>query len=171
MTGGLVHRAIGFIAVALLTSAALAADLPTGEVGPGVPAFWVRPGYKVTLAATGLRKARFIEFGDGDTLFLSQPNAGRIMRLSNPDENGKYKTIATVISGMKTVHGMQLYKGWLWFTQSGSVHKAELKPDGSAGQCGGHRHRRIARKAATIGGDRSWSMTTASTPPSATTGT
>jgi glucose/arabinose dehydrogenase len=123
------------IAVALLSLVPLTAFADeTGEVGPDVPAFHVRPGYKVTLAATNLGEARFITFGDGDTLYLSQPSRGRIMCLRDLDaDTGRYKTVTTFVNGKKTAHGMQWYKGWLWFTQSGSIHRARsTKNDGVA---------------------------------------
>jgi glucose/arabinose dehydrogenase len=127
----------------LLTALALLSLVPltaladaTGEVGPDVPAFHVRPGYKVTLAATNLGEARFITFGDGDTLYLSQPSRGRIMCLRDLDQaTGRYKTVTTFVNNKKTAHGMQWYKGWLWFTQSGSIHRARsTKNDGAADQ-------------------------------------
>ncbi len=100
--------------------------MPAGEVGPGVPAFTVRPGYRVTLAASNFGQARFIEFGDdGNTLFVSQPDAGRIICLRDPDAMGKYKTITTFVSNVRSAHGMQWFKGALWFTQSGAIHVAK----------------------------------------------
>jgi glucose/arabinose dehydrogenase len=113
------------------STAARAAD--PGVVGPGVPPFTVRPGYKVTVASDKLPQARFIEFGpDNNTLFVSEPDRGRIQCLRDPDEAGKYKTVTTFIGDMPTVHGMQWVDGWLWFTQSGSVHKAKLGDDGKS---------------------------------------
>ncbi len=104
-----------------------------GEVGPGVPAFRVRPGYRVTLASDRLTEARFVEFGpDNHTLFVSCPGRGRILCLRDPDADGKYKTVTTFASDVPSAHGLQWADGWLWFTQSGSVHKARLGPDGKA---------------------------------------
>ena len=108
------------------------AAMPIGEVGPGVPAFTVRPGYRVTVAADRLGEARFIEFGDGDVLYMSQPSRGKIIRLADPDASGKYQTQTTFVTAKKSVHGMQWYKGKLWFTQSGSVHVATPAADPKA---------------------------------------
>jgi glucose/arabinose dehydrogenase len=109
-----------------LSSICAAADLPAGEVGPGVPAFSVRPGYKVTLAATGLGQARFLCFGeDANTLFVSQPDRGKILCLRDPDADGVYKTVTTFVSNYHLVQSMQWYKGSLWFAQSGAIHVAK----------------------------------------------
>jgi glucose/arabinose dehydrogenase len=131
--GETVIRKLSFLSALLMLASFSFAAAPAGEVGPGVPAFMVRPGYKVTLAADHLGEARFLEFGDGDTLYLSQPLNGKILCLRDLDANGQYKTITTFVSHRPTVHGMQWYKGWLWFTQSGSIHKVQPKPDGTAG--------------------------------------
>jgi glucose/arabinose dehydrogenase len=105
-----------------------------GTVGPDVPGFWVRPGYKVTIATDRLPQARSVELGgpDGRTLFVTEPDRGRILCLRDPDETGKYKTTTTFVSNVPTVHGLQWFDGWLWFTQSGSVHRARIGDDGKA---------------------------------------
>ena len=117
----------------LSATAAGPATRPMGEVGPGVPAFTVRPGYKVTVATDQLSQARFVEPGPDDrTIFVSQPDRGRIVCLSEPDATGKYTKQTVFVGDVKSVHGLQWQDGWLWFTQSGSVHKARLGPDGKA---------------------------------------
>src|SRR5262245_54320466 len=74
------------------------ATLPSSDLGPTVPQFKVRPGYRVTRALPEkhplLRDARFIEFSsDGKTLLLSQRREGNILALRDPDSEGMYKTI------------------------------------------------------------------------------
>ena len=112
--------------------AARAAD--PGKVGPGVPPFTVRPGYTVTLASDRLPQARFVEFGaDNNTVFVSAPDRGRVLCLRDPDGSGKYKTVTTFVADVPSAHGLQWADGWLWFTQSGSVHKARsTRNDGKA---------------------------------------
>jgi glucose/arabinose dehydrogenase len=112
--------------VFLQASLALGVDLPAGDVGPGVPNFKVRPGYKITLAAEHFGQARMIEPGPDGEIYVSQPGPGRIVCLRNPDADGVYKTVTTFVKvpSESKVHGLQWYKGWLWFTESGSIHKA-----------------------------------------------
>jgi len=115
-------------------AAAVAEVLPTGgEVGPGVPPFSVRPGYRVTLAAENLGESRFMEFDDKGTLYLSQPAAGVIMALRDKDGDGVYETRTPFVTGKPKVHGLCFKNGWLWFTQSGAVLKArDTNGDGQA---------------------------------------
>src|SRR2546426_12614267 len=114
-------RAISVIILSL-TSSTLAQNRGGGERGPNVPDFWVRPGYGVTLAAEKLPEARFIEFDDKGTLYLSQPGAGSITTLKQNNEI--YEIQNKFITNKKTAHGMCWHDGWLYFSQSGAIHKA-----------------------------------------------
>jgi len=110
----------------------LAADAK-GEVGPGVPAFAVRPGLRVTLASDKLEEARFLCFDDKGTLYCSQPTKGNIVALREPDASGVYRKVSVYIKDKPKVHAMCFHNGWLWFAQSTSIGKARgMKEDGSA---------------------------------------
>lgn len=132
-------------------STCLQAQVPTaqGERGPGVPGFWVRPGYKVTLVAEGIDKLRFLEFDDKGNLYLSRPERGDILTLRK--RGAGYDVAATFIEGKPTVHGMQWADGWLYFTQTGAIFRARdedgdgkadkvetVIPEGTMPQKGGH---------------------------------
>jgi len=110
-----------------------APDNPSPPPPPSaqVPAFTVRPGYKVSLVAQNIGEVRFIEFGEPGTLYVSQPRAGAIITLREKD--GMWTKVADFTTGKPTAHGMCYYDGWLWFTQSGVVWKARDKDgDGKA---------------------------------------
>jgi len=120
-----------------------------GLRGEGVPAFWVRPGYRVDLVAEGIENPRFMEFDDRGTLYLSRPQKGDILTLRKRGE--RYEVVNTFVSGYPTVHGMHFADGWLWFTQTGAIHRARDRngdgkadevvtviPEGSLPRGGGH---------------------------------
>jgi glucose/arabinose dehydrogenase len=122
-------------AILALTSCNLGAEnLPSGgEVGPGVPPFSVRPGYRVTLAAEKLGEARAMEFDDKGTLYLSQPAAGAIQALRDTDGDGVYETVTPFVTNLPKVHAMSFHDGWLWFAQTGAILKArDTNGDGKA---------------------------------------
>jgi glucose/arabinose dehydrogenase len=135
---------IAAVAAVLALSPLASADEPAaspvpaaGIVGPGVPAFKVRPGYKVTLAADKLDQVRFLELGDHGELYVSQPDKAKIMCLRDPDADGKFKTVTTFVTGEEgsRLHGLCWHNGWLWYTGTSSVHKAQsTKNDGKADQ-------------------------------------
>ena len=104
-----------------------------GETGPGVPAFWVRPGYRVSVAAEPQAEARFVAFDDRGTLYLSQPGRGAIVALTDPDGDGVYDKSTEFVGDRPTAHGLDFADGWLWFTTSGGVFKArDADGDGKA---------------------------------------
>ena len=102
-----------------------------GVRGDGVPAFWVRPGYRVDLVAEGITNARFLEFDNRGTLYVSRPLEGDILALRL--QGTRYRVINRFVKGYPTVHGMHFADGWLWFTQTGAIHKArDTDGDGKA---------------------------------------
>ena len=133
-----------------------AAPAPQESLGPGVPAFTVRPGYRVTLAADNIDTARFLAFDDKGTLFVAQPNRGIILALRDPDANGVYQHTTKFITDKGLCHGMQFFDGWLWFTTSGGIFRARdtrgtgvadqvvtVIPEGQLPSGGGHWFRTI----------------------------
>ena len=127
-------------AALILAAAALA--VPTlaraaGQVGPKVPPFTVRDGYRVTLAAEDFGEARFLQFGPDGTLYVSQPRAGKIVSLKDKDGDGVFDTKADFVTGQPNVHGMDFHDGWLYFTsaQEGFCRKAkDADGDGKSDQ-------------------------------------
>lgn len=130
-----VHRAVWGL-LSLLAVAPVARAAGEGQVGPGVPEFTVRAGYKVTLAADKLEEARFIEFDDKRNLYLSQPGKGQIVQLRDKDGDGEYETRAVFVAGHKSVHGMffNAKDGWLYFTQPGEGSVGRARDDDGDGK-------------------------------------
>lgn len=119
------------------------AQLPDGiksDLGETVPAFKVRPGYRVTRAMTpgAVPFSRFIQFSeDGKTLYVSGSDRrdGNIYALRDPDATGMFKTVTTFVKNKPSVQGMQAHNGWLYFSQAaeGSVSRArDTNGDGVA---------------------------------------
>jgi hypothetical protein len=82
--------------LALALPMAAAAD---GTVGPGVPPFTVRPGYRVTLVARGIANCRFLQYDNHGRLFVSEPGPGKILVLSNENSKGQYTQRHTFLTG------------------------------------------------------------------------
>lgn len=102
---------------------------PIGERGPGVPDFWVRPEFKVTLAAEDLGDSRFMVFDGNGTLYLSRPGSGDIVMLRENDA-GVYKITGTFVQGLSKPHGLFYKGGVVWFTSDGKVSHATASSDG-----------------------------------------
>lgn len=134
MAASVATGCIAVVVAGCLTAQRLGASPPPKQVrarGADVPEFWVRPGYRVELVADNIDNARFIEFDDKGTLYLSRPKRGDILALRL--RNGRYQVVNTFVSGYPTVQGMHYADGWLWFTQTGAIHKArDTNGDGKA---------------------------------------
>jgi len=107
------------------------------EIKPGIEYFTVRKGYKVSVAVADLPNARFMEFDDQGTLYVSRPERGDIIAFRDTDNDGVYETRADFITGKTYVHGLSWAgsgaDGWLWFATTGSIHKArDTNADGKA---------------------------------------
>lgn len=134
------------IALAVLSVAASAAlaeeqDLHAapesmrGSTGENVPAFAVRRGYRVELAADDLAEARFMVFGDNGTLYLSQPREEKVVALRDENDDGVFEKKTDFVTDQSNVHSMDFVDGWLWYTSSadGALRKArDTNGDGEA---------------------------------------
>lgn len=97
------------------------------------PKFWVRPGFKVTQVAGGLGNARFMEFDDKGTLYMSRPDVGDVITLKLV--GGQYKVQSTYVSGLNRVQGLCFKDGWMWLSQSTAILKTkDTHGDGKADQ-------------------------------------
>ena len=141
--------------IACTSSGALSAPAAP-PLGPGVPPFTVRPGYRVALAADGIDNARFLAMDDKGTLYVSEPNLGIILAFRDKDENGLYQHPTKFVTDKGLCQGMQFRDGWLWFTTSGAIYRARdsrgngvadevqtVIPEGQLPSGGGHWFRSI----------------------------
>lgn len=144
-SGWLIKRwAMVIVCAVALGGCARAADSPGtatsvslrgggGSLGKGVPAFTVRPGYRITLAADNIPGARFLQFDDKGTLYVTRPGRGDILALRDKDGDGVFETRTTYLTGKPQAHGMDFHDGWLWFSQSRTIYKTRDKnADGKA---------------------------------------
>ena len=103
-----------------------------GDLGPGVPVgFWVRPGFRVSVAVPRIEDARFMAFDDKGRLYVSRPDHGDVKTFL-PDSGGTYRPGPTFLTGRRQVQEMQFVNGWMWFATSQGVFKAQIGANGQA---------------------------------------
>ncbi|MEW6250215.1 MAG: hypothetical protein AB1716_06190 [Planctomycetota bacterium] len=85
----------------------------------------VRSGCALTVAEATIRMPRFLRFGAGGELYVSVPNAGQIKACRDKDGDGHFETVTTFVDEHPTVHGLFWHDGWLWFTESGAIFRAQ----------------------------------------------
>lgn len=131
----LIAFALALIVISLQSAPARAQqDVPQGV--------WVREGCRLSVAVSTIKGPRFLCFAPDGTLFVSvpeggsttaEPNLGSIRACRDKDGDGVYETVTTWVKGYPSVHGMFWHDGWLWFTESGAVHRGrDTNGDGVA---------------------------------------
>ncbi|MBK9120136.1 MAG: PQQ-dependent sugar dehydrogenase [Phycisphaerales bacterium] len=110
----------------LVNVAVRAADEPGRRVPEGV---WVRPGYTLSVAEATIRAPRFMAFGNDGTLYVSLPNAGEIKACRDTTGDGYLDWVTTFVQGHRSVHGLCWHEGWLWFSESGAIFRAQDRDD------------------------------------------
>lgn len=117
----------------VLNSAHAASEKPRAAADETIAKFTVRDGYEVTVAVDELDEARFMAFDDRGTLYVSRPQHGDVVALTDADADGVYEKRATFVSGKKLVHGLCWADGWLWFSQPNSIWRGrDADGDGQA---------------------------------------
>ncbi len=138
LTKAIFHASLGLLLIPQIF-AQLPPDLKS-DLGPDVPNFKVRPGFRVTRALPQhkLPAIRFIQFSeDGKTLFVANNDRtdGCIYALKDPDADGVFQTVTTFVKNKRSAQGMCPHDGWLYFSQAleGSVSRArDTNGDGIA---------------------------------------
>ncbi len=124
------------LAVPLLISLLVPAAHAQPPAGSTQPPPWalglkVREGYEVSLAADNVPEARFMEFDDRGTLYISSPGRGEVVALRDNDGDGVYEKRSTFAKGLTLVHGLCFHDGWLWMALSQGIVKARPTDNGA----------------------------------------
>ncbi|MEZ5926554.1 MAG: PQQ-dependent sugar dehydrogenase [Hyphomicrobiaceae bacterium] len=116
---------------------ALAASLSIGAADPAAGApdpagFEVPPGYRVSIFAEGLGKARLMQLTpEGDVLLTVPPE--KVLRLrADRDGDGRSDGTETLLDGLRRVHGILLDGSTLYLAEETRILSAAY--DGAAGR-------------------------------------
>ena len=71
-----------------------------------MPAFAVRPGYRVTLVRCGLGAARFLPFDAQGRRFVSEPNRRWIDLSGDSDQRGYFQKNPVFLAGFGSIQAM-----------------------------------------------------------------
>lgn len=93
----------------------------------------VPAGYRVAIAATGLGKPRMLATGVNNTLYVTRRDVGDVLLLEDPDGDGKYDQLKTIVSNFPGVHGITIHEGWLYLCATKKLARGRLAADGTVG--------------------------------------
>jgi glucose/arabinose dehydrogenase len=89
----------------------------------------VPTGFTVTKFAS-VPNARAMVVGPDGSIYVSTPNRGAIVRLTDTNSDGVADTAVTVLSGLDRPHGMAFHGGKFYVANTGGVVRFALTADG-----------------------------------------
>ncbi|MCI0404018.1 MAG: sorbosone dehydrogenase family protein [Acidobacteria bacterium] len=88
-----------------------------GTAIPGLPS-----GFKLSVYAEGLVRARFMSFGPDGTLYVgTNERSGRVWALRDKNRDGRADEKVTVAEGLEAPHSVYWRDGWLYIGETGRV--------------------------------------------------
>ncbi len=128
----------------------------------GVPApdvqdarFQLPDGFHLSLFAEELPDARLLRFTPSGDLLVSQPRAGRVVRLlPDRDADGRSDGRESVVEGLQQPHGLDLREGWLYVAETDAIGR--IRFDAETGRSSGRFERLVT---GIPGGGNHWSRT------------
>ncbi|MXV16671.1 PQQ-dependent sugar dehydrogenase [Hufsiella ginkgonis] len=93
----------------------------------------VPEGWEVKIAASGLGKPRMLYNGPNGSIYITRRDAGDVLMLKDPDMDGKFADLVTVLSDFKGVHGITMKDNWLYLANNHEVRRYPVNTDGRLG--------------------------------------
>jgi glucose/arabinose dehydrogenase len=93
----------------------------------------IPPGFAVNVFAMGIKGACMLATGDDGTIYVSQPEAGRVLALKDTDGRGRADRQKLAASGVPGVHGLAVQHGELWLATPTDLYATQIASDGSVG--------------------------------------
>lgn len=133
--GGVQLAVVVLVTVVCGWAAPAVGQAPAGgrvEVQVAGHALQVPRGFTVELYAEGLDNARFFALGPDGVPYLSQPRAGRVVRLPDANRDGRADSASVVAQGLNRPHGLAFRGDTLYVAETNRV--VRLVPGRSAPQ-------------------------------------
>lgn len=93
----------------------------------------VPDGFSVSVFAEGLGNPRIIAVSDKGHVYVSRQEQGAVAMLVDTNNDGRADNVTDVVTGKKNVHGLAIYKNWLYMVTIKELYRAEMHDDGSLG--------------------------------------
>lgn len=90
----------------------------------------VPAGWKVSVAASGLGKPRMLYLMPDGSMYVTRRDAGDVLLLKDPNGDGKFDDVKTVVAEFKGVHGITMKDGMLYLCNNNELRRYKINPDG-----------------------------------------
>jgi len=91
------------------------------QAPPGVSGLRVPPGFRVTLFASGLGRARFLAFDPQGRLMVCDLGGGRVLTLPDANRDGRADRTLVFASGLSLPHSLAWHQGRAYVAGGGQV--------------------------------------------------
>jgi len=89
-------------------------------------------GFEITEYAAGLEEPRFMAFDDANTLYVGSKHSGKVLALTDSDQDGIAETRAVVDEDLEVPHSVFFHAGDLWVAEEKKVNAyRQISADGS----------------------------------------
>ena len=96
----------------------------------------VPKGWEVSVAASGLGKARMLYNAPNGGLYVTRRDAGDVLLLKDNDGDNKFDDLVTVLYDFKGVHGITMKDNYLYLCNNTQLRRYPVLPDGKLGRNG-----------------------------------
>jgi glucose/arabinose dehydrogenase len=87
--------------------------------------------FKVSVFASDLGAPRHFDFDENNNIYVGEPKNGRVLILSDKDQDGVSDNIVVIDTNLRTPHGIDYYKGDLYVGEENQVDVYRgIAPDG-----------------------------------------
>jgi glucose/arabinose dehydrogenase len=91
----------------------------------------VPDGWKVTVAASGLGRARMLYPGPNGSLYITRRDGADVLMLKDADGDNKFEDLTTVAANFKGVHGITIKDNYMYLLNNTDLRRYEMNPDGT----------------------------------------
>jgi glucose/arabinose dehydrogenase len=89
-------------------------------------------GFTIEEYASGIGSARFLTFGDDNTMYVGTKDNDKIYAVSDADNDGKAESVVVIEEGLTVPHSVKYYQGDLFLAEETSVSVyRQIQADGS----------------------------------------
>jgi len=86
------------------------------------------PGFNMAVYATGLDSASYMALGPGDVLYVSLPQRGAVVAVSDPGMQGKPERLIVFAQGLAHPTGLAVHDGYLYVAEAHQVSRYRCSP-------------------------------------------
>jgi glucose/arabinose dehydrogenase len=88
----------------------------------------------IDVAAQGLGKPRMMAAGQNGAVYITRRDQGDVLLLSDPNGDGKFEEMKTVLVKFPGVHGIAIREKFLYLCSNRELKRAQINPDGTLGK-------------------------------------